>query len=337
MISRTIPWGSKGVLNRIGEKLRSDQALSIEEIMAFNSWRGNHSHVMNGFQAMLRARTRGTEIVVAQRHKRRLTIIDKLNREPQMQLARMDDIAGIRLIFEDIKDLYDFRSNFLRSRHRHLRKSKNDKYDYIKRAKFTGYRGVHDIYSYFSQSLDSSVANGLMIEIQYRTKIQHAWATANEIVTMTTQHRTKFAVGDERYLEFFKIVSEIFARAFENTRGCLAEIDNSDLIKRFKEIDNEINLVRFLNNLPVVYRNIDFKNSAVLQFTKENLIVHKIPLFANAQDTYFKIEKEYPDDDIVLVLSETFDQIRSAYRNYFSDSKEFNQLLNRGLELVGQL
>jgi putative GTP pyrophosphokinase len=330
----SVPWISKGNLNKIGEKLRLGNHLTLDEVLAFNAWRNSHSHVMNGFQAMLRARTRGKNIVVAQRHKRRLTIVDKLSRESKMQLARMDDIAGIRLIFENVSDLYEFRESFLKSRHKHHQKSEIDKYDYVKKPKFTGYRGVHDIYSYYSRAADSSVANGLMIEIQYRTKIQHAWATANEIVTMTTQNRTKFAVGDERYLEFFKIVSEIFARAFENNRSYLSLLSDKDLIEKFRSIDREINLVRFLRDLPTVYKSTDFKNSAILQFTKNDLIIHKIPAFVNAQDIYFTIEKENPEDDVVLVLSETFDQIRSVYRNYFSDAKEFNEFLENGIRII---
>jgi ppGpp synthetase/RelA/SpoT-type nucleotidyltranferase len=86
-------------------------------------------------------------ISIAQRHKRRLTIIDKLSREPSMQLARMDDVAGIRLIFQDVPQLQGFRRAFLKSSHNHEKRNHDDKYDYLKTPKNSGYRGVHDVYA----------------------------------------------------------------------------------------------------------------------------------------------------------------------------------------------
>lgn len=116
------PWGTKGELNRIGEKLRSGETLDDVDARKLDIWRASHFHVMNAFQAMLRRRTKDRPITVAQRHKRRVTIIDKLSREPSMQLARMDDVAGIRLIFNSIAEMRAFRKDFLSSRHAHKKK-----------------------------------------------------------------------------------------------------------------------------------------------------------------------------------------------------------------------
>ena len=93
-------WISKARVNRAGRRLRDKQPLTGEDYFVLEAWRKAHNHVLNTFQALLRNRTRERGIVVAQRLKRRWTINDKLHREPQMQLARMDDIAGCRMIFE---------------------------------------------------------------------------------------------------------------------------------------------------------------------------------------------------------------------------------------------
>jgi ppGpp synthetase/RelA/SpoT-type nucleotidyltranferase len=56
----------------------------------------------------------------AQRLKRRNTVIDKLKRknaagDPLIaDVSAMHDFAGCRMIFEDLKDLYDFRSILIR-------------------------------------------------------------------------------------------------------------------------------------------------------------------------------------------------------------------------------
>jgi putative GTP pyrophosphokinase len=87
------PGGSKSRVNRAGNNVRSNTA-TLEDLKVIEEWRAAHRGVLNTFQAILRTRTRGTNITVAQRHKRKNTIFDKLQRLPDMQLARMDDVAG---------------------------------------------------------------------------------------------------------------------------------------------------------------------------------------------------------------------------------------------------
>src|SRR6185503_12374477 len=133
----------------------------------------------------------------------------KLQRYPQMQLARMDDIAGCRLIFPSTEQLYKFRATFHKARFNHQRRNELDKYDYIKRPKDTGYRGVHDIYTYDVKSNVGRGLAGLYVEIQYRTLVQHAWATAVEVVGYITESQPKFQKGDLRYQEVMALTSEI--------------------------------------------------------------------------------------------------------------------------------
>jgi putative GTP pyrophosphokinase len=103
------PWGSKGRINRAGDAIRDDN-VTDEDTVVLDAWRAGHTHILNTFQALLRNITkRKTGIIVAQRLKRRLTIADKLSREPEMQLARMDDVAGCRLIFPTIGAMNRFR------------------------------------------------------------------------------------------------------------------------------------------------------------------------------------------------------------------------------------
>jgi hypothetical protein len=112
-VARRPPWGSKERLNRAGDAIRKG-AILLEDAGYLDAWRASHRHVLNTFRAILRNRTRGKGIVVAQRLKRRITIVDKLNREPRMQLARMDDVAGCRMIFADLSSLKEFRVNSTR-------------------------------------------------------------------------------------------------------------------------------------------------------------------------------------------------------------------------------
>lgn len=94
----SFPGRSKSTVNRAGDNVRKDAA-TTEDLRVIDEWRAAHREVLNTFQAILRGRTRGTAISVAQRHKRKRTIFDKLDRFPGMLRSRMDDVAGCRLIF----------------------------------------------------------------------------------------------------------------------------------------------------------------------------------------------------------------------------------------------
>ena len=81
------PGGSKERVSRAGNAVRHGTQTD-EDLRIIDEWRAAHRPVLNTFQAILRNRTRDTGIVVAQRHKRRSTIFDKLKRFPNMMLAR---------------------------------------------------------------------------------------------------------------------------------------------------------------------------------------------------------------------------------------------------------
>ena len=44
----------------------------------------------------------------------------------------------------------------------------------------------------------------------------------------------------------------------------------------------------------------------------------------------FELEKEHPERDIVLVRADTSDEVRLAFKNYFSDARDFIQLVEVG-------
>ena len=186
----TFPGGSKSKVNRAGERVREGTATD-SDLSVIDEWRAAHRNVLNTFQAILRTRTRQLPVTVAQRHKRRNTILEKLARFPKMQLSRMDDVAGCRLIFDSIDELYSFRHSVLAARFRHEIRNDIEKYDYIKCPKPTGYRGVHDVYSYDVNSANGKDFKGLLVEIQYRTLVQHTWATAVEVIGYVTESQDR--------------------------------------------------------------------------------------------------------------------------------------------------
>jgi ppGpp synthetase/RelA/SpoT-type nucleotidyltranferase len=329
------PGGSKERVNRAGDAVRAGTATE-QDFDVINTWRAAHRAVLNTFQAILRNRTRGQKIAVAQRHKRRSTIFDKLERLPGMRLARMDDVAGCRLIFDSVEALYAFRETLHAAHFGHELKNSIDKYDYIKRTKDTGYRGVHDVFAYDVNSDHGKPYKGLLIELQYRTNYQHAWATAVEVIGFITESQPKFKKGDKRYEDAMSLASEIIARAYENGNASHPDLSNSDLISTFLAAEKALGLLGMLRSLNAASKDVSEKKNVILIFGAggdlEDLETISYRDATDALRALFQLEKERPGRDVVLVRAETSEEVRFAFKNYFSDAREFIELIEGGCQ-----
>jgi ppGpp synthetase/RelA/SpoT-type nucleotidyltranferase len=327
------PGGSRKRVSAAGERLR-ERTHTEDDVRVIEEWRAAHSVVLNNFSTILRARTRGQNVSRAQRLKRAKTIIDKLSRFPKMQLVRMDDVAGCRLIFGSINELRAFRSQLHGARFDHkLRNSDNlDKYDYINRPKSTGYRGVHDIYEYNVRSARNAHLNGLYVEIQYRTLVQHAWATAVEVIGFVTESQPKFQKGDKRFELAMTHASEILSRTHEAMLGPLPHLTYKRLLDDFLALDSEISLLRTLRGLAQSKTEISGKRNSVLNMSPEGeLVIHSFRDAADAIRKLFELERQFPQNDVVLVRADSTEEVRLAFRNYFSDVNEFLRLIDEGV------
>ena len=336
-ITRTYPGGSKGRVNRAGDAIRA-KAVGDEDGKVLETWRAAHRGVLNTFQAILRGRTRGQSITVAQRHKRRSTIIDKLDRFPGMALSRMDDVAGCRLIFRNVRELLAFRDNFHKARFNHKRRNDKEKYDYLKNPKPDGYRGIHDVYEYHVKSDVGQALTGLYVEIQYRTVVQHAWATAVELIGVVTESQPKFKRGDNRYERAMIFASEILARSFEKLPGPNPALPDRELVEAFLQLDDELKLLDTLRSLNAADKQLMENTNAILIMRPDAPL--EVMTYRDAPEalrSLFELEKAHPEYDIVLVRAHTSADVREAFRNYFSDAREFIRYVEEGLEKLGKV
>lgn len=86
------------------------------------------------------------KIEVSQRLKRVPTILDKLRRQPTMQLSTMQDIGGCRAVLADTDELRRVQRRLKRNRPP-IRER-----DYIRDPRSSGYRGVHVVVGYEERS-----------------------------------------------------------------------------------------------------------------------------------------------------------------------------------------
>lgn len=150
-------------------------------------------------------KTEQYEVEVSQRLKRVPTILDKLVREPTMQLANMQDIGGCRAVLNSIDEVRRVQERLSGNR-RPLRVS-----DYIAEPRPSGYRGVHVVVQY----------DGRSVEVQIRTQVMHEWAITVERLGGRLGEDLKSGYGPAPVLELLEGVSE--AMAVEEKGGVVGQ------------------------------------------------------------------------------------------------------------------
>lgn len=327
---------SKKQINNAG-KIISDTTITFwdkkQVLDIINNWRASHAYPLQIITSNLRKNN--PNAIVVQRLKRLDSIVGKLERFPDMDLYRMEDLGGCRVIVDSVEDVYKTVDKYKNSRIRHqfIRER-----DYIQNPKDSGYRSYHMVYKFHSDTKDTYNQN-MRLEIQFRTKLQHMWATALETMGIYTKTALKASMGDKDILRFFVLVSSVFAK-MENTPVCPNTSDDYNvLIDEIRNIDNKLNIVSRLSAISVAIRYTNEKYSKGkgyyllrLDFDKKLLNVRaystsQIELATKAYDAIESVNN--PKIDSVLVSATSFDTLKAAYPNYFTDITEFVDMMRR--------
>lgn len=108
------------------------------------------------------------------------------------------------------------------------------------------------VYQFYSDRKDTYNKN-MFIEVQFRTKLQHMWATAVEMMGIYTNSNLKSSQGDYDILRFFELVSSIFAIE-EKMPVCPNTSDWMDeLIKEINYLDNKNNIISTIKRIKCIY------------------------------------------------------------------------------------
>lgn len=95
--------------------------------------------------------------------------------------------------------------------------------------------------------------------------------------------------------------------------------------------EKEIALLDTLRSLNAADKTVTAKRNAILIFAEgKPLEVKSYRDATEALRNLFELEKQMPDRDIVLVRADTSDEIRLAFKNYFSDARDFLRLVEEG-------
>lgn len=311
-----------------------------EALPIINNWRSSHSFPLNTFRVNLdrTARRIDSTCLTAQRIKRLSSITDKLVRFPNMKLSQMQDIGGCRAIVGTIEQLGALVGAYKRSQVKHSIISTDD---YVVSPKESGYRGVHLVWRYRSDK--SQAYNDLKIEMQLRTSLQHAWATAVETVGTFLQQALKSSIGDQPWLRFFELMGTVIAFREETNPVPNTPTDWQELCDEVRLYANDLDV---LNRLPAFGEalqilqqpDVERADYFLLQIEpgehRVTVAGYKTSQLEAAASQYLEIEKTIEkggDKDAVLVSVDSVAALRRAYPNYFADTHVFIGLVREVL------
>lgn len=334
-----VPKYTKSEINKAG-KIIADPFSTPKEreeaLVILNNWRAAHAYPLQVICSNLRQKN--PDAIVVQRLKRLESITGKIQRFPEMQLYKMQDLGGCRVIVDTIEQVYEAIDEYKTSRIRHILKRE---YDYIANPKESGYRSYHMVYQFHSESKDTYNKN-MFIEIQFRTKLQHMWATAVEMMGIYTKSNLKSSQGDYDILRFFTLVSSLFA--IEEKMPICPNTSKwvDELISEVKYLDKKNNIISTLSGLNVSinhasnkYNQKDKNLYYILLLNYDKMTVNVKPFqysdLETATKLYGKIEQG-SNINVVLVSASSFETLRLAYPNYFADISYFVTKLRRVIE-----
>lgn len=314
-----------------------------DSVPVFLNWRSAHAFPMQIMLDLLRKNSLRIDkkAVVVQRLKRTRSIMAKLMKEKNMSLSRMEDIGGCRAIVENVAYVNRIAESLSRSR------TKNELFrtrDYINAPKESGYRGIHLIFRYKGKK---TKFEKMAVELQIRSKIQHSWATALEVVGTFTKQALKASTGDAEWLNFFKYVSAEFSKH----EGCPVDsrFEGIDTFKKMDESIKQLGLADRLRAFNVAANALNANNGDgsgadyyVLLLDLQERVIKRTSFVKSKQraamEFYDDLEKKYKDDpnkDIVLVSAGSVRDLKRAYPNYFSDTTDFEKYIGQIYEKNG--
>lgn len=282
---------SKKQIQKAGEYLITKNADTNtekynEQMEVLSYWRSAHAPALEATVNLLtrECKKHDTHALIASRLKRTPSIIGKLRRFDEMKLRNMQDIGGCRAVLKNTKTLNRI--------YKELNKGGelNHK-NYIKNPKPDGYRGIHIIRPV--QTLKTQ----FRIEIQLRTKAQHAWSTAVEIIDLFTNQNLKGSKGKDEWLAFFKAASieieklenGIIPSQCESLKNFMSLLRSMDIKKRFAKLSALVDKI----NCPDELGTGEY---VLISLTKHSQTIEikrfKTNQFNEATKEYLKLEKK---------------------------------------------
>jgi hypothetical protein len=310
-----------------------------------NNWRSSHAFPLNTFQMYLRAKRTQVDKtgVVAQRIKRLSAIELKLKLIPDLRLAQMQDIGGCRAVVRSMRALKRLHRLYQDTQFKHELVHFDN---YVESPRASGYRSIHLVYRYYSDK--NPAHNNLKVEMQLRTRLQHAWATAVETVGAFKGQSLKSGLGDEQWLRFFALMGSAIAIRERTPLVDGTPTDRGDLRRELKDYVDGLDVVGHLRGYRVVLDNVPLGTFKSLSYfllqlrpREGRLVVTPYQKRESEEGSrqYFQAEQQArfelgEESDAVLVSVDSLKELRAAYPNYYADTRRFANAVMQAIETL---
>lgn len=328
------PEFSRSRVDWAGEVLSSSKDPSHEDLdkalKIWDNWRASHNYPLNAFAMTLKRKARNVDssALVAQRLKRLPSVEKKLRRFDNMKLSRVQDIGGCRAVVDNVADVYEVRKRY---DDRRIIQEFRQEHDYIASPKPDGYRSLHLIFKYVGR--DSTEWNGLQIEIQLRSRLQHAWATAVETVDTLHNQALKVGGGSQQWKRFFAVMGSVLARREGTPTVPNTPEDEAELLDELVAISEALQPEEKLRGYSQLVQHATDGISRAKYFLLElkpgqktiEIRGFKSADIETATQRYLEIEKSLGNlgEEAVLVSVDSVSALQQAYPNYFLDTELF--------------
>jgi len=347
MLKRNI---SKTAIDKAGNALAKEKFKTYEEWEAadkiFDEFRQAHLQPLTSTTIAIQNwfRADNASYIIVQRLKRKPQILKKLRRL-NTRLTQLQDIGGLRIIVDqnsDVDRLIEYITDKLKRQTSIVIKRT---VDYRKKGRDdSGYRAAHIIME----------KDGVSLELQIRSRIQHYWAELIERTSVIYGYVIKELEGDDRVIKYFKELSNLFylietgqqpdvsqkidieRRRIEaesvinesDTRNILSGYINEGLVKTLQDKERRIGNSNF-NNWVFIF---NWNQGIFVDWTIVSLDPNE------AIKSYVEYENKYPADkgfEVVLVGTSSVANVRETHSHYFGLAQKENILETLNESIVG--
>lgn len=351
----TKPTFERSEYNAAGRTIILDE-LDLDDwqkaIHIVSNWRSSHAYPLHAIAMSLRSRVNRIDAgaPVVRRLKRLASIMPKLER---MNLTQIQDIGGCRAVLRDMRHLRKVEAIYLAARQNTDRRRpylNKEPSHYINEPKADGYRGIHLVYRYRSEQEKHQAYNEMKIEIQLRTKAQHSWATAVEVVDLFTGQGLKGDLwrnqADPTWKRFFALMSSWIA--IEEACPVVPDTPTRirSLLSELRDLALDLNAHSVLTGYGrAIQHAFNIPNDRggafliVIDSTRRTLRVrpYRASELDEAEREYLAMEQRYlrrPQVQVAQVHARSFSEFKRAYPNYVVDTTNFVQALQRAIPAI---
>ena len=367
------PKHTRGTVDRAGTVLVRGNDAGDEELktarQVMGDWRAAHSFPLRAIHDLVKHRTTSicgneftplfgdipptdpsagllnfkvTRWLTAQRLKRMWSIENKLVRHPKMRLSRMQDLGGCRVILESLEQVeHLYESLRLSPLFSHELVGVKD---YIEQPKSSGYRGKHLVFKFRTDDKHDDRWNGCRIEVQIRTRFQHAWATAVEHIDAIEGIGLKVGRGEGRdWHRFFQITGEAIGILEENDlnfENYPERLVSPEMFDEIEELSDKLEVKETLSGLAVEARaeRSPGDHICLLTLDTERNEVRAVWYPEEREDeahaSYLLRELDADNESgvqVCLVKAQSLEELKTTYGSFFGGLNSFDHALDLAL------